>query len=101
MMPMTLDRAAELTRKAIRRELTEDEKTIMAAVVGISIAENEAMADKWRAALRSFAIRRHERLASGAFGFAPNGGSCALCKTEWDEGEDERHVPGCLLEGTQ
>lgn len=52
--------------------------------------------EKFRAALRLFAIKKHVRMVSGG-GTIPNGGSCELCKTEWPEGQPEGHRASCLL----
>lgn len=47
------------------------------------------------AAVRKLALRRHIRLGyEGAE--IHNGGSCALCKSEWGPEDFETHVPGCF-----
>lgn len=46
-------------------------------------------------ALRRLAIRKHVRMTTGN-STVPNGGSCALCKREWDDDAPEQHAPDCL-----
>lgn len=62
-------------------------------------AENAKKADEirlLRAALRKYAIKRHVRLGEGLREI-PNGGSCAICKTEWRVDWPENHLASCLL----
>lgn len=54
-------------------------------------AERARVVEEMHKALRKFTIYRHV-LVNGT----PNGGSCELCNTEWNEGQPEQHKPDCL-----
>ncbi|MFA5897745.1 MAG: hypothetical protein WC829_01400 [Hyphomicrobium sp.] len=49
-----------------------------------------------RADLRRLALVRHERPGYNGT-FVPNGGSCKICKVEWDRNEPELHAENCPL----
>lgn len=71
-----------------RKKIRDDVARIVRAV------NRDHAFDEVVKALRKIAIRKHVRMGYDGTEI-PNGFSCDVCHSEWDEGDPERHTTTC------